>query len=87
MIPAARAKAVGEAKSASLAELEAPALEAAKKWKFKPALKNGTATASTVVVPFLFGRSPSFRSANPPLRARAPADFSFPVRACRHEDA
>ncbi len=45
-----------EAKTASLAELEAPALEAAKNWKFKPALKDGVATASTVVVPFVFGK-------------------------------
>lgn len=43
-----------EATDASLSELEAPSLEAAKNWKFKPALKGGTPTASKVSVAFVF---------------------------------
>ena len=45
-----------ETKDASLAELEAPTLEAAKTWKFKPAMKDGQPTGSKVVVSFVFGK-------------------------------
>lgn len=45
-----------ESKDASLSELEAPALAAAKNWKFKPAMKDGQPTGSKVVVSFVFGK-------------------------------
>jgi len=43
-----------EATDASLAELKEPTLDAARKWKFKPALKAGNPTESKVVVPFQY---------------------------------
>jgi len=46
-----------EAKDASHTELEDEAIIAAKKWKFRPAIKMGQAQESTVMVPFVYGRS------------------------------
>lgn len=42
------------AKDSSLSEFEAPALAAAREWRFRPARKSGQPTASTVAVPFVF---------------------------------
>ena len=43
-------------RSSTHAELEAPTIEAAKSWKFKPAFKKGEAVSSTVIVPFVYGK-------------------------------
>jgi len=45
-----------EAKDASHVELENNAISAAKKWKFRPAVRMGQPTESTVMVPFVYGR-------------------------------
>lgn len=44
------------AKQSSNRLLEAPTLEAAMQWKFKPAIREGEAVSSSVLVPFKFGR-------------------------------
>ncbi len=45
------------AKESSHAELDGPAIEAAEKWKFRPAQKDGKPVASTLILPFVFGKS------------------------------
>jgi len=43
-------------KSSTHPVLEDATLEAAKSWRFKPALKKGEAVSSTLIVPFVFGK-------------------------------
>lgn len=45
-----------EVRDATYAEFAAPAVEAARQWKFAAAVRDGKPVASAVVVPFLFGR-------------------------------
>ncbi len=49
------AKVIGEAENPAL---EWAALDAARKWRFKPASRNGRAVASEVTIPFRFSTSP-----------------------------
>ena len=45
------------ARDSSHEELNAPAVEAAENWKFKPAQRDGEPVASTLILPFIFGKS------------------------------
>lgn len=45
------------AKQSSRADLEGPTLEAAMKWKFSPAVRNGDPVPSTILIPFNFKSS------------------------------
>ena len=44
------------ARDSSHAELNAPAVKAAENWKFKPARRDGEPVASTLILPFIFGK-------------------------------